>query len=86
MDKITIYDKENRIIQKDNMSLFVKIVYEKANKAAYSLSHNYKRQNQRIEICIDENTGNYNMRFFKCTAKYAYDFKSLFRQKLKHNY
>ena len=83
MDKITLFNIEGYKISENEMSTIVKIVYDKAKSVAYSLSSNYKKQNQRVEITFDEVTGNYNMKFYNCTVKYGRDFETLFQQKLR---
>jgi sialic acid synthase SpsE len=83
MDKITIFNEEGYKIPKNEMNPIVRLIYDIANSIAYSLSFNYKKQNQRIEIVFDENSGDYNIRFYKCTEKYGRDFEKLFMQKVK---
>lgn len=79
MDKITIFTPDKRKIDKKDFSQILKIVYEKANKIALRLSKDYIKQNQRIEIYFDVNTGNYHLSFFNCTDKYSRSFASLFQ-------
>ena len=87
MDKISIFDKNYRLISKDKMSPLASIIYNEANQAAFKLSANYKKQNQRVEITIkNEKTGDYNMNFFNCTKKYSCEFNRLFQQQIKSNY
>ena len=85
MDKIIILNPSGHKILESEMSQIVRIVYEKAVLVARSLSGNYKKQNQRVEIMFDEISGNYNMRFYNCTTKYGRDFDNLFQQKIRNN-
>jgi hypothetical protein len=82
MEKITLFTIDGQKIGKEEMSLLSKIVLDKANNVAYALSKNYKKQNQRIEIYLDEINGNFNLKVYNSTDKYARAFEEMFKLKL----
>lgn len=82
MEKITLFTIDGQLIGKNDMSVFSKIVFEKASKVAYELSKNYKKQNQRIELFLNEINGDFRLKIYNSTDKYARDFEDLFKMNL----